>query len=210
MAYSDFTLVEVVEKFTLTLLNSQLFEDLLAIAPSAWLNETLDLGLDFGLKSGSEKARSEFIVAPILLEMERINNQKYNQGFNQKFAIYSGKNLDADKERGLIGECDFILSKGAISYTVQTPIFALVEAKKNDVESGLGQCIAQMFGAQIFNLNHEEQINTIYGCVTTGERWQFLKLVERTIIIDSDRYYINEIVKIIGCLQRILDFYLTP
>jgi hypothetical protein len=206
MAYSDFNLAEVVEKFTLTLLNSQLFEDLLAIAPSAWLDETLGLSLDFGLKSGSEKARSEFIVAPILLETERINNQGSNQGF----AIYSGKNLDADRDRGLIGECDFILSKGAISYTIQTPIFALVEAKKNDVESGLGQCIAQMIGAQIFNLNHQEQITTIYGCVTTGERWQFLKLVDRTVIIDSDRYYINEIAKIIGCLQRILDFYLVP
>lgn len=62
MAYSDFTLTEVVEKFDLSLLNSQLFENLLPIQPSAWLNETLSLSLDFALKSGSEKARSEFIV----------------------------------------------------------------------------------------------------------------------------------------------------
>jgi hypothetical protein len=202
MVYSDFTLAEVVEKFDLSLLNGQLFDNLLPIHPSGWLNETLSLSLDFALKSGSEKARSEFIVAPILLEMERINDRR--------FTIYSGKNLDADKDRGLSGECDFILSKGAIAYTIQTPIFALVEAKKNDVESGLGQCIAQMFGAQIFNLKHEkEPIDTIYRCVTTGERWQFMKLIGQIVTIDSDRYYINEIEKIIGCLQTILDFYLT-
>ena len=154
------------------------------------------------MKSGSEKARSEFIVAPILLEMERINNQN--------FAIYSGINLDADKDRGLSGECDFILARGAMNYAIQSPIFALVEAKKNDVESGLAQCIAQMFGAQIINLrNHDENsISAIYGCVTTGERWQFLKLIDRTVIIDNDRYYINQIEKIIGCLQTILDCYL--
>jgi len=202
MAYSDFSLAEVSEKLTLSLVNHQLFENLLPIQPSNWLNETLNLSLDFALKSGSEKARSEFIVAPILLEMERINDRK--------FAIYSGKNLDADKERGLTGECDFILSKGAIAYTIETPIFALVEAKKNDVESGLGQCIAQMYGARLVNLkNSKPQIDTIYGCVTTGERWQFLKLVDQVVSIDSDRYYINEIDKIIGCLQAILSLYLT-
>lgn len=202
MAYSDFSLAEVSEKLTLSLVNHQLFENLLPIQPSNWLNETLNLSLDFALKSGSEKARSEFIVAPILLEMERINDRK--------FAIYSGKNLDADKERGLTGECDFILSKGAIAYTIETPIFALVEAKKNDVESGLGQCIAQMYGAHLVNLKHpKQQIDTIYGCVTTGERWQFLKLVGQVVSIDSDRYYINEIEKIIGCLQAILSLYLT-
>jgi hypothetical protein len=122
MAYSDFSLTEVREKLSLNLVNHRLFENSLPIQPSKWLTETLNLSLDFALKSGSEKARSEFIVAPILLEMERINDCK--------FAIYSGKNLDADKERGLTGECDFILSKGAISYTLETPIFALVEAKK--------------------------------------------------------------------------------
>jgi len=201
MAYSDFGLSEVREKLSLNLVNHRLFENSLPIQPSKWLTETLNLSLDFALKSGSEKARSEFIVAPILLEMERINDCK--------FAIYSGKNLDADKERGLTGECDFILSKGAISYTLETPIFALVEAKKNDVESGLGQCIAQMYGAQLVNLkNHQQQIDTIYGCVTTGERWQFLKLVDQVVSIDSDRYYINEVEKIIGCLQAILSLYL--
>jgi hypothetical protein len=202
MAYSDFGLTEVREKLSLSLVNNRLFENSLPIQPSKWLNETLNLSLDFALKSGSEKARSEFIVAPILLEMERINDQK--------FAIYSGKNLDADKDRGLTGECDFILSKGAISYTLETPIFALVEAKKNDVESGLGKCIAQMYGAQLVNLkNPNQQIDTIYGCVTTGERWQFLKLFGQVVSIDSDRYYINEIERIIGCLQSILSLYLS-
>jgi len=37
-----------------------------------------------------------------------------------------------------------------------------------------------MLGAQIFN---QGEINTIYGCVTTGEIWQFLKLEQNIIIL---------------------------
>jgi len=77
MAYRDFKLTEVVKQFELSLVNARLFENLVTINPSNWLNETLGISLDFALKSGSEKARSEFIVAPILLEMERINNQNF-------------------------------------------------------------------------------------------------------------------------------------
>lgn len=67
-----------------------------------------------------------------------------------------------------------------------------------------------MYGAQLVNLkNHQQQIDTIYGCVTTGERWQFLKLFGQVVSIDSDRYYINEIERIIGCLQSILSLYLS-
>jgi hypothetical protein len=58
--------------------------------------------------------------------------------------------------------------------------------------------------------NHDENpINAVYGCVTTGECWQFLKLTDRTVIIDDDRYYINQIEKIIGCLQAVLNCDLT-
>ncbi len=173
MSYSDFSLEDVIKKFTLVEKTTKMFEDVKTLAMSQWLKETMDLSLDFALSSASEKARSEFIVVPILLEMERKNSKS--------FAIHSGKRLDVDPERGLNGECDFILAKGEMSHTVQSPIFALVEAKKNDIELGLGQCVAQMIGARIFNQNEGNDIHTIFGCVTTGETWQFLKLAPEMI-----------------------------
>lgn len=199
MAYSDFSLEDVVKKFKLTEKRALLFDTARKVEMSDWLKETFTMSLDLALSSASEKARSEFIVAPILLEMERRNHKK--------FAIHSGKRLDVDVKQGLSGECDFILSKGEILHTIRAPIFALLEAKKNDVEVGLGQCAAQMIGARVFNQNQGNNIETIFGCVTTGETWQFLKLAEQTIIVESRRGYINDVEGILGTLQDIIDAY---
>ena len=199
MAYSDFTLEQVITNFELTEVRQSLFNQVAPLSPSEWLLESLSRGIDLALSSASEKARSEFIVAPILMEMDKRTVDD--------FAIYSGRNLDADSARGLNGECDFILSKGEISYTLRAPILALVEAKKNDIESALGQCAAQMLGATLFNANHQNRLDTVFGCVTTGEAWQFLKLVDNQLIIDEDRYYINQLSLVLGALQKLLDHY---
>lgn len=111
--------------------------------------------------------------------------------------------------RGLKGECDFILSKGPISSSIEAPIFSLVEAKRNDIKEGLGQCIAQMLGAKIFNQEEGNNVDVIYGCVTTGEDWQFLKLEADMIFMDFKRYYINELPKIIWIFQYIVNKYKT-
>jgi len=199
MAYSDFSLNQVKKVFGLTEQSVQLFSDVPTLEPSNWLQETLSYSLKLALSSSSEKARSEFIIAPILIELERRNLNK--------LSIYSGENLDVDEDQGLKGECDFILSKGSISLTIQAPIFSLVEAKKSDIKGGLGQCIAQMLGAQRFNELENNSIPGIYGCVTTGEDWQFLKLEDNFVFVDNQRYYINELGKIVGIFQFIVDSY---
>jgi hypothetical protein len=199
MAYSDFSLNQVKKVFGLTEKYVQLFNDVATLEPSKWLQETLSYSIKLALSSSSEKARSEFIIAPILIELERRNMNK--------LSIYSGEKLDVDEEQGLKGECDFILSKGSISLTIQAPIFSLVEAKKSDIKGGLGQCIAQMLGAQRFNELENNSISGIYGCVTTGEDWQFLKLEDNFVFVDNQRYYINELGKMLGIFQFIVDSY---
>jgi hypothetical protein len=197
MAYSDFSLTKVKKEFGLTEEKIKLFPNAPAIEPSEWLKTTLAISLRLALASSSEKARSEFIVAPLLLELEMINNQS--------FSIFSGERLDILPEQGLNGECDFILGKNSLSSTLQALIFCLVEAKKNDIKEGLGQCVAQMLGAALFNQNEGFEYPVVYGCVTTGEIWQFLKLADKTFYLDSQHYYINELAKLIGLLQAILD-----
>lgn len=200
MSYRDFSLAKIKKDFALIEQKHSLFPNIQLIKPSDWLNQALEIGLELALSSSSEKARSEFIIAPILIEMER--------RADKRFAIYSGEKLDVDAAKGLVGECDFILSKGSMSYELQPPIFGLVEAKRNDINSGLGQCIAQMLGAQCFNQQEQTGIETIFGCVTTGEDWQFLQLTANTITIDTQRYYINDLEHILGVFQTILDKYL--
>jgi hypothetical protein len=199
MSYSSFTLAKVKKDFGLEEQKEDLFPDLEPIPLSDWLKAALDIGLELALASSSEKARSEFIIAPILMELEKLNRKN--------FSIYSGERLDIDDSKGLTGECDFILAKGPLKHTIQSPIVALVEAKKNDVTAGLGQCVAQMIGAQIFNEQEGNEIKTIFGCVTTGEDWQFLKLEQNIIIIDVKRYYIDNVEKILGLFQKIINFY---
>jgi hypothetical protein len=199
VAYSDFSLEAIVEQQGLKLLDKvSLFSQITPLSPSAWLQETLSVTATLGLFSGTEKARSEFIVVPILVEVERRN-------LNQ-FTIFSGKSLDIDRAKGLNGECDFILSKGPPSRLIQAPIVPLVEAKKQDIDLGLGQCVAQMVGAQLFNQRKQQPINQIYGCVTTGDRWQFLQLQAQTLSIDQHEYALSsQLSDILGIFQTILE-----
>jgi hypothetical protein len=200
MAYSDFTLDTVFEQFGLAETNLALFETVQPIPISSWLEETLVITQPIGLRSGTEKARSEFIVVPILLELGRRNPDR--------FMVYSGKSLDVDKSKGLTGECSFLLSKGEATRVIQAPIFSLVEAKKQDIDLGLGQCVAQMVGASLFNSRKGRSITAIFGCVTTGEIWQFLKLENQNVIIDDRSYLLfDSLAKILGILQAIVDFY---
>ena len=199
MVYSDFSLSQVKKAFGLSEKSDDLFSQVATVEPSSWLQETLNYSLKLALSSSSEKARSEFIIAPILIELERLNPEN--------LAIYSGENLDVDEQSGLKGECDFVLSKGPLALTMKAPIISLVEAKKSDIKGGLGQCIAQMLGAQKFNQLEGNKISMVYGCVTTGEDWQFLMLEDTHIFIDSQRYYINEMNKVLGVLQYIVNSY---
>jgi hypothetical protein len=76
----------------------------------------------------------------------------------------------------------------------------LVEAKKEDIIAGLGQCVAEMVAAQIFNEREGNEISVIYGTVTSGTNWKFLKLEGKVVEIDLVEYYLTDVNKILGIL----------
>jgi hypothetical protein len=197
MAYSGFKLKELKRQFHLEEKGIKLFSQIHLIEPSDWLKESLRLGLKMPLLS--EKARSERVISPLLFELWEKNQES--------FGIYSGFNLEADIEKGLNGECDFIIAARADTYTVDCPIFMLIEAKDNDIKLGIPQCVAQMLGARLYNQKDGKEVDAIYGCVTTGDDWQFLKLVDDTIYIDIERYYLDNVPQLLGILQTIIDYY---
>jgi hypothetical protein len=199
MAYTDFSLETLRTRFQLTIAQAALFPDMPPLAIPPWLQETLDKGMPLAL--GSEKARSEFIIVPILLTSRELSHNRV--------AIYSGQRLDVDAGQGLTGECDFILAATDPLPLIQAPIACIVEAKKNDIEGEFGQCAAQMIGAYQFNQRDHTGIDTISGCITTGEAWQFLKLEHDHLIIDTERYYINEIGAILAVFQTIIGQYVA-
>ncbi|MCU0239975.1 MAG: hypothetical protein MUC29_11085 [Pyrinomonadaceae bacterium] len=197
MSYTDFDIPKVEKELGLKVLIKKIEWNLKPVPPSEWLLSSLEKGEKNAFVS--EKARSEFIVTPILLESK--------ENSNDEFQIFSGQSLNVDVNLGLTGECDFILSKTEPTPVLKAPIISLVEAKKNDIEIGLGQCIAQMFGAMIFNKKNENDFKVIFGCVTTGENWQFLRLENNIVIVDQERFYLSEIENVLGVFKSIFDFY---
>lgn len=199
MAYPDFTLSDLQKKFKISNKVVDLFdnEHIKLLEPSKVLSDQLKEAVLLPIKS--EKARSELIVMPILMELRKRNDRF--------FTIYSGDSLVVDKERGLIGECDFIIAKETGSFSINTPLIAIVEAKRQDLELGINQCSAQLYGAYLLNKQMGTVINKVYGCVTTADSWKFLRLQENLIEIDQTTYYRSEINKILGVLQEIIDYY---
>lgn len=194
MAYGDFTLEQAGRLLGAPARLGALFPDCQPAEPSPWLRETLEKASQGSLLPLiSEKARSEFIVAPILLAAREL--------CNHRFSIYSGQRLDVDPARGLTGECDFILAGTEPVLPLRAPLMVVVEAKKNDIEAGLGQCMAQMVAAAAFNEAAGSAGRPVFGCVTSGEAWQFLKLEAGRTTIDNCRYYIGDVDKILGVLR---------
>ena len=61
-----------------------------------------------------------------------------------------------------------------------------------------------MIASKIYNEQEGIVIDKIYGTVTTGMIWKFLKLQDNTIYIDLDDYPIKEITNIIGILYAMI------
>jgi hypothetical protein len=193
MAYNNFSLQDTIGQFDLTLRESAFCESLLPVSPKPEFLNIFEQYLPLAQKAKSEKAKSELLVSPILVELLRLTNNQIQ--------LFSGEEFNVDKDLGLNGFCDFLLSRSTISSIIQAPIMMLVEAKKGELDVGLGQCAAEMVAAQIFNSNEDKPILVVYGCVTSGKLWQFLKLENKNLTIDLNEYQVTPVERILGILQ---------
>lgn len=194
MSYPDFSLEAVESAFDLISRSVELFPGLLPVAIPDWLRDYLSRGQEVAAMV-SEKARSEFLVVPILIAACELTKSEV--------AIYSGQRLDVDPARGLLGECDFILALTPPVPRLRAPLITVLEAKIGDIESALGQCSAQMVGARLFNERAGQGHIHVHGCVTSGDVWQFLRLDQSELIIDRTRFFLDNVGGILAALQRI-------
>ncbi|BAY63019.1 hypothetical protein NIES22_30950 [Calothrix brevissima NIES-22] len=193
MPYADFTLRRVKQDFHLTIIEQPTFIDNLpSIAPSNFLASFLEKYLPLALALNTEKARSEMLICPILLEVKEI--------LQQQISLFSGNDFTIDSSIGLSGVCDFLISRSPEQLFIEAPAVVVVEAKREDLNSGLGQCVAEMIAVQRFNEQSDRTIPVIYGTVTTGDRWKFLKLENQTVTIGLLEYTIPPVDKILGIL----------
>lgn len=194
MAYSDFTVKRVRKELGITTSSTPgLYGSVTPVVQSDLLKAILQRSGRLATLVGSEKAKSEFLISPILAEI--------SAQLDYKISLFSGTEFNVDEERGLQGYCDFIFSKSPEQIDVMAPIMTIVEAKNDNLKSGIGQCMAEMVAAQIFNAREEQPIETIYGVVTTGTSWLFMQLVGSQIQMDDREYFINEVDHILGILM---------
>jgi hypothetical protein len=196
MAYNNFTLELVLDRFGLTPIDERFCESLSTAEPTSEFLNVFNDFLALGQIAKTEKGKSEWLVSPILVQARKLANERVQ--------LFSGEEFNVDQEKGLNGFCDFLFSKSSNKFTVDAPVLMLVEAKRGEIESGLGQCVAEMVAAQAYNQNKNKNIPTIYGCVTSGNLWQFLKLESNNIIIDPNSYLVTPVQKILGILKWML------
>ena len=197
MAYSQFTMARLRKEYHLNVTTQEaLFADAQPAVISDLLRETLLKRTGFALRSGSEKARSAYIIAPIVTEAYEQMQDRVN--------LFSGVEFKVDEAQGMDGFCDFIYTLAPNTLEILAPVISVVEAKKEDIPKGIPQCLAELVAAQIFNAAEERPIETLYGIVTNGVEWKFLSLRGTDVVIDADEYLLNQPEKIVGIILSML------
>jgi hypothetical protein len=192
MAYTDFTLELAEQRLGITTGIADLFPDLAPLEVSAELTDRLQKGREFAAFV-SEKSRSEFLVVPILMAAREF--------VTGELTVFSGIRLDVDPSRGLVGECDYVLARTSRVPRLRAPLVTVMEAKRGDIELGLGQLVAQMVAAQVFNERAGTPVASLFGVITTGEDWQFLRLDANSMTMHQDRYYLNNLGSLLAALR---------
>lgn len=198
MAYSRFTLNDIKRLGYTRDENQNLFSTIPPVAISNILESSLIELVPMALIVNTERSRSEWIISPILVELKRV--------MKDKISLFPGKPFNIDAKKGLMGACDYLISRSESQLQIEAPVVAIVEAKKEDIPAFIAQCGGEMIAAQIFNERMGVDIKAIYGSVTTGDRWKFLKLENKTLSIDIADYYLKlddkkaSVEKILGIL----------
>jgi hypothetical protein len=199
MSYSQFTTIaKVRDAFGLKIVEGPAFlGQLPVIQPSTGLLDYLQETLPIVATSGSEKARSEGIIYPVLLEARRL--------LDRQVSLFSGEDFTVDESQGLNGVCDFLMTRSTQVLEIEAPAIVIIEAKKTDLKSGFGQCIAEMVAAQRFNQAQGRPIETIYGIISNGLQWQFLKIEGTVVSIDLAVYALPPVDRVLGAIVWMLN-----
>jgi hypothetical protein len=193
MPYSSFTLAQVQKQFDLNVTKKVFFTDLPTLTPREWLVNFLQESAPFAVGLGTEKVRSELIIAPLLFEIREL--------LDRQIGLFSGTDFTIDIDAGLNGVCDFLLTRSTNDLIIEAPAIIIIEAKKGELNSGWGQCAAEMIAAQKFNATNDQEVPTIFGSVTTGTQWQFLKLTGKDLTIDVTEYSLDPLDRILGIFK---------
>ena len=199
MAYRDFKMDDLEAKFGIREIGKQLFDPskIKMIEPSDKLKT--DLLEARYITLSTEKAVSERLVSPVLAEMKKLNLEDIQ--------VFSGEIIKADSKQGLNGEIDFIIARTPETLKPKNPLLIVTESKLGLIDGSVNQAAAQMIGIRVFNENRHYERTAIYGAVTDGGTWRFLKLDENNFYVDTNKFTTDKLPLLLGVLQEIVNFY---
>lgn len=197
LTYSQISIQDLRDKLGITLETEAFLPEVEASIVPDWLHTYLEINRLSPAIAKSEKAVSEMLITPILSAIKDQNKEKV--------ALFSGEPFAGGE---LSGFCDFIFAANPKAYLPEPPILVLVEAKKQDIYGGIPQCVAEMYVAQMINKKANVKSDTVFGCVTTGTEWLFLKLRQQRAITDPTILYFNDLPKIMGIFQYMINTFL--
>lgn len=198
MSYSDFISFEQLMPLGISqIITVEKLVDFEPIAPSEFLTEALKRFTPLATAINTEKARSEYLIAPILSEIVTLNPYA---------SLFSGKSFTVDPSLGLNGFVDFLLTANPDKLAIKAPVVTVIEAKNENINDGLAQCIATMYAAFLVNRRDSKiGAKTVYGSVTTGQVWRFLSLTANLeVSIDLKDRYLTPINELIGLLNALI------
>ncbi len=195
LTYSQFTLQDLKEQLQITVESGNFLPGVQKLPVPQWLETWFDIYRDTPL-ARSEKAISETIISPVLTAVKAYNRES--------IALFSGEPLSSGE---LTGICDFIIAGNPKSYLPEPPLIILIEAKRQDLNTGIPQCAAEMVAAKKINEAANLVYDTVFGCVTTGTEWMFLKSIDNKIITHHRIYFLTELETILGIFQWMIDYF---
>ncbi len=194
--YSKFTLSQLEARYGVSFRRGAFLAGVPPLPVPDWLKTYLDLSSDIPSAFKSEKAISEQTIAPVMLAVRDRNRQK--------ISVFSGEMLT---HQDLSGYCDFIVTANPVSLVPESPFIIVVEAKQQDLMSGIPQCVAEMIAARRLNEEAGLPQDVLFGCVTIGSEWLFLQYQATEVVMHSRVFYLNEVDQILGVFQWMIDLY---
>ena len=184
-AFSKFTLNEAYKLLNLERLTTWEIE-FEPIAPSTAFKQHLERLQLFDLERSEEGKK--LLIDAILLEAI--------QPFPE-LKIWKGANLESETAHGA---ADYLFTENRGYF--EAAFLCVVEAKKDDFEQGLAQCLVEMQACQWSNQQIDRTLD-VFGIVTNGSTWQFYQLLQSGAVRETLPYAISNLAAIFGQLRAI-------
>ena len=174
MPYGKFeSISEVARLFDIEVSDNKTFVDKLKIDVPHLDFKRIEKKLSDDLNFINETTICERIISPIL----ELISDNY-----ESLKIWSHVPYNVDKEKGLVGEPDYLVAQKTKYGDMDIPPLCIIEAKRDDFEEGWTQALAEMVAASI------QGRKICYGVVTTGNTWDFGNLENKVFTRDPKKF----------------------